>query len=113
MDVVLLYTTWPDAETASSCARAAVEARLAACVHVAAPMTSTYRWRGVVETADEVPALFKTTARRAAELRTLILTRHPYELPAITALPVDAEASHAPFLAWVAAETTPLHATGG
>lgn len=111
MEVVLLYTTWPDAETAAACARAAVEARLAACVHVGAPLTSTYRWDGAVETATETPALFKTTADRAPTLRALILERHPYELPGVTALPVAAEASHAPFLAWIAAETAPSPAT--
>ena len=111
MEVVLLYTTWPDAGTADACARAAVEARLAACVHVAAPVTSTYRWEGAVETAAEVPALFKTTAARAAELRALILRRHPYELPAVVALPIVEAASHAPFLAWVAAETSPSQRT--
>lgn len=102
--IVLLYTTWPDAETAGACSRAAVEARLAACVHLGAALTSTYRWQGAVETATELPALYKTTSAQAEALRALILSRHPYELPAIVALEVDAAASHPAFLNWVAAE---------
>lgn len=103
-NVVLLYTTWPDAETARGAAEAALAARLAACVNILAPMTSVYRWEGMVETTAEIPALFKTTADRAEALKTLILARHPYDLPAILALPVG-PASHTPYLAWVAAES--------
>ena len=61
MEAVILYTTWPDADTARACAGAAVEAGLAACANILAPMTSVYRWEGVLEEAAEVPALFKTT----------------------------------------------------
>jgi periplasmic divalent cation tolerance protein len=103
-NVVLLYTTWPDAETARGAAEAAVTSRLAACVNILAPMTAVYRWEGMVETSAEIPVLFKTTAAQAEALKTLILARHPYDLPAIVALPAG-EASHGPYLAWIAAET--------
>ena len=39
-DAVILYTTWPDAETAQAFGRFAVEAKLAACANVLAPMIS-------------------------------------------------------------------------
>lgn len=104
-DVVFLYTTWPDAETAAACAEAATDAGLAACANLFAPITSIYRWKGAVERASETPMTFKTTKGRVEALRDLILSRHPYELPCILALDVDAEASHPAFLQWVAAET--------
>ncbi|MGC1305285.1 MAG: divalent-cation tolerance protein CutA [Caulobacteraceae bacterium] len=104
-DVTMLYTTWPDAETAHAAAEAAVDARLAACVNILAPMTSVYRWDGRLETASEVPVLFKTTTARAEELRALLLARHPYDLPAMIALPAGPQ-SHQPYLDWVAAETS-------
>ncbi len=102
---MLLYTTWPDAETAERVAGAAVEAGLAACVNVLAPMRSTYRWDGAVERAGETPALFKTTAARVAALRRLIVAGHPYDTPAVLALPIDEAASHGGFLDWVRQET--------
>ena len=64
-DVVLIYTTWPDAETADAAAVEAVERRLAACANRLAPIRSTYRWEGRVEQADETPVLFKTAASTA------------------------------------------------
>jgi periplasmic divalent cation tolerance protein len=103
-DVVILYTTWPDAETAQACAVAAVEARLAACANVLAPMTSIYRWDGALEQTAETPMLLKTTAAAAERLRDLILARHPYETPCVVALRTEAAASSPDFLLWVGKE---------
>jgi periplasmic divalent cation tolerance protein len=102
-DVVVLYTTWPDGETAEAAGRAAVETGLAACGNVLAPMRSTYRWEGRIETATETPALFKTRADLAARLRDWITERHPYDTPAILAFTAG-PASLPAYLAWVAAE---------
>jgi len=102
---IFLYTTWPDAETARAAGRAAVEQGLAACANLFAPISAIYRWKGAVEEAPENPMTLKTTASRAPALRTFILARHPYELPCVLALPVDAAASSPQFLAWIAGET--------
>jgi periplasmic divalent cation tolerance protein len=104
-EVTLVYTTWPDAETAAAAAEAAVGAELAACANVLAPIRSVYRWKGMVERASETPVLFKTTAAAAPGLRALLLARHPYELPCVLALPVDAAGSHPAYLAWIGQET--------
>ncbi len=100
-DVTILYTTWPDAEMAQVCASAAVEARLAACANLLAPMRSIYRWGGAVQTEAETPMLLKTTAAAARPLRDLILERHPYETPCILALPALAQGSNPAFLDWI------------
>ena len=106
-DALLVYTTWPDPESARAFAREAVEASLAACVHLLPPITAVYRWQGAVEEAAETPMLLKTTRAAAPALRARLTERHPYDLPAFTALPVDAETSSAAFLAWIRAETAP------
>lgn len=103
---VFLYTTWPDADTARAAGRAAVEQGLAACANVFAPVASIYRWNGSVEEAAETPMTLKTTAARAGALRDLIVARHPYELPCIIAMPVDAAASSPAFLAWIGENTS-------
>ncbi len=106
-DVVVLYTTWPSAETAETAGAEAVAEGLCACVNVLAPMTSIYRWKGAVEHSAETPALFKTTADQAHALCQFLTERHPHETPCVMALKVGEEGSHAPFLQWIAAETGP------
>lgn len=104
-ETVILYTTWPDADTVEAVAAEAIAERLAACVNILAPMRSVYRWQGAVDSAAETPVLFKTTAAAAERLRDLIVRRHPYETPCVLALPVSAEASNPEFLQWINAET--------
>jgi periplasmic divalent cation tolerance protein len=104
-EIVLLYTTWPDAETAEAAAEAAVNMGLAACANILAPIRSLYLWEGALERQGEHAMLLKTTAAAAPALRDLILARHPYETPAILALPVRAEGSNPAFLAWIRAQT--------
>jgi periplasmic divalent cation tolerance protein len=87
---MVVYCSCPDAGTAQGIARSLVEAGLAACVSVTAPLTSVYRWEGRTEVAQEVLMLVKTTRQRYAELEQAILAAHPYELPEIIALPVTA-----------------------
>lgn len=81
LPVVLMMTTLPDAESAQKLAQAALDARLAACVTELGAVRSRYRWQGVVETADEIQLLFKTSAARVLELERFILANHPYETP--------------------------------
>ena len=103
-DVILLYTTWPDDEKARAAADAAIEARLAACANILAPMQSVYRWEGRIERAAETPMLLKTTVEAAPALRRLILDLHPYELPCILAWQADERHSSADYLTWVRGE---------
>jgi periplasmic divalent cation tolerance protein len=103
-DAVILYTTWPDAETAQAAGVAAVEAKLAACANVLAPMTSIYRWQGALEQTAETPMLLKTTAAAADRLRDLIVARHPYETPCVVALTAREAGSNPAFVQWIGDE---------
>src|ERR1700744_4218546 len=80
-ELVILYTTWPDAETAEAFGRRAVEERLAARANVLAPMRSIYRWDGEIQSEPETPMLLKTTAAAVHRLGRLILRYHPYKTP--------------------------------
>lgn len=102
--IVLLYTTWPDAETAEAVAAEAVAERLASCVNILGSCRSIYRWQGAVERAGETLAIFKTRGGLAGRLTNFVVDRHPYEVPAVVALPVDRDLSHWPYLDWLAAE---------
>jgi periplasmic divalent cation tolerance protein len=103
-ELLILYTTWPDAETAEACARAAVEARLAACANLLAPMRSVYRWDNDIQVEAETPMLLKTTVTAAARLRELILVYSPYDVPCILAIRTDSHNCNPQYLAWAQAE---------
>ncbi len=52
-------------------------------------MRSIYRWKGEVETADEVMAVFKTVGTAADALITRIAGLHSYDVPCILTEPID------------------------
>ena len=89
MDLLSVHTTVARQDQADLLARAAVEQGLAACVQTEA-IRSTYRWQGEVVCDDEVRLMFKTTRALYPALEALLRESHPYELPAIFALPVIA-----------------------
>jgi periplasmic divalent cation tolerance protein len=103
-EVLLVLTNLPDAETAAGLARRLIEERAAACVNQLATCTSTYHWRGGIETASEVPLLIKTTRAAWPRVEQLIRTVHPYELPEIIAVPVSVGLPA--YLDWVEQETS-------
>ena len=102
-DACVILCNAPDADVAGAIARALVDARLAACVNIGAPVRSVYRWKGAVEEAQEVPLMIKTTRARYPAVEAAIRTAHPYEVPEIVAIPVVA--GLADYLGWVQLET--------
>jgi periplasmic divalent cation tolerance protein len=102
-DAIVVLVTVPTAERAAEIARALVEERLAACGNVVPGLRSIYRWEGRVQEDDEVLLLLKTTRGRFEALRDRVLALHPYDVPEVIALPV--EAGSAAYLGWIAAET--------
>lgn len=95
----LALTTWPADQAVAPLVADLLEARLAACVHVAAAGTSTYRWEGAVERAEECQVVIKTTRGQLAALERLVRAAHPYAVPEW--LVIDADASQA-YAAWIA-----------
>lgn len=92
-------TTLPDQILAQRLGAQLVEERLAACAQVSGPISSSYRWKGQVETAEEWYCHLKTTSERLPALRTRILALHPYEVPEVVALPiVDGDPA---YLRWI------------
>lgn len=96
---LVVLSTVARAEDAERIARALVERRLAACVSVVPGLVSIYRWKGNVERDDERLLVIKTRRERLAPLREAIAELHPYELPELLALPV--EAGSPDYLEWL------------
>lgn len=101
-DVLVVLVTTPTADAAAELARALVEARLAACGNVVPGLRSIYRWEGAVQDEPEALLVIKTTRALFEPLREAVLRRHPYQVPEVVALPV--EAGSAPYLDWVRAQ---------
>ncbi len=89
MTVVSVYAIFANSDEAERIGRQMVEERLAACINILGPCRSIYRWQGAVETADEVPAILKTTNAQADALVARIAALHSYALPCITVWPID------------------------
>ena len=102
---VVLCTCPPD--SAAGIAGTLVSERLAACVNILPVVRSIYRWEG--ELCDDAESLLviKTTADRLEELTRRLLACHPYDVPEIIALPIQASEGNPDYLAWLAGQTTP------
>jgi periplasmic divalent cation tolerance protein len=98
-DCVVVLVTAPDADTAARIARVLVEEKLAACGNVLPQVRSIYRWQGKVEDAGEALLLLKTGRARFKELVERVRQLHPYEVPEVIALPI--EAGYDVYLDWI------------
>ena len=87
------------ADVAEPLARNILEARLAACVSLVPGVRSIYRWKGAVETSDEVQLVVKTSDSKASELTSWIATQHPYEVPEVVVVAVEHAA--AAYAKWI------------
>ena len=102
MDIRIILTTLPDAETAQRIGTQLVEERLAACVNLLPGVTSLYHWQGKMETASEVMALFKTTSDLWPSFELRLKELHPYDVPEIIVLKPEAVAES--YAQWVTTE---------
>jgi periplasmic divalent cation tolerance protein len=98
--LILVQCPVPTEAVADAISTALLTRRLAASVHVR-PVSSRYRWAGAVQTAREYVLDIKTTRSTFDAVANLIRELHPYELPGIWALPV--EASTPEYGSWIAA----------
>ena len=100
---LVVYCTCPDSATAERIAETVVGEQLAACVNIAPGLTSIYRWQGQVQRDAELLLIIKTRSARYPALEARIRELHPYEIPEIIALPV--QAGLAAYLHWITAST--------
>lgn len=103
-DVVILYTTWPDADAALACGQELAQDGLAACVNVIPGMRAVYRWQGAVAEGQEAVMLVKTVRAQVEAARDRIAAAIGYDVPMILALPAEPGLSHPASLAWIAAQ---------
>jgi periplasmic divalent cation tolerance protein len=100
---LLVYTTFPDADTGLSIGEELVRAGLVACVNILPGMRSVYAWRGEIERGEEVVGILKTRTGLRAAVQGALKQRHPYETPII--LFIEPTGGDEGTLAWLLAET--------
>ena len=87
---LLVYCTCPNHETGRRIAALLVDAHHAACVNVLPGVTAFYHWKGKLQQDEETLLMIKTTRAAYPGVQTLITQHHPYELPEIIAVPIQA-----------------------
>jgi periplasmic divalent cation tolerance protein len=101
---LLVYTTFPDADTGLSIGEALVREHLVACVNVLPGMRSVYSWNGAVERGNEAVGVLKTRVGLKDVVARSLRARHPYETPIILFL--EPTGWDEGTLAWLLAETS-------
>ncbi|MFQ6046155.1 MAG: divalent-cation tolerance protein CutA [Gemmatimonadales bacterium] len=99
---VVVFTTLPSVDEGRRFVRGLVEDRVAACGTVLPGATSVYWWQGKIEETSEVQVVLKTRRERWTELERAVQERHPYDVPELLAMPVEAGLSA--YLDWINAE---------
>ena len=100
---VVVLTTLANEEEAVALVRALLDRRLVACGTVLPTGRSLYRWEGQVADEREAVVLLKTRRDRLPDLERTFEELHPYKVPELLALPVEAGLDR--YLGWIDAET--------
>ncbi len=98
-DKIVVFSSCGDEVEGRKLAERLVHDRLAACVSIIPHISSCYRWRGELETADECLLVIKSSRTLFDALSLALSAEHTYETPEILAVPV-LEGSPA-YLAWM------------
>ena len=83
---VQVFTTTEKRKDAEKIAQVLVQNRLAGCVQIIGPISSTYWWKEKVHTAEEWLCLIKSEKSLYKRLEKTIKKIHPYDTPEITAV---------------------------
>jgi periplasmic divalent cation tolerance protein len=103
-DAMVVFTTVASDEEAVKLIRELLDRRLIACGTLFPGARSLYRWQGKVADESEVVLMLKTRSARLDSLRDAFGELHPYKVPELLGLPVDAGLEK--YLEWINGETT-------
>jgi len=110
VDARVVLVTAPGEEAAERLVTALVTEGLVACGTIVPGALSIYRWGGALEREREAVVLLKTTEAGVARVLARLPALHPYDVPELLVLPV--EAGHPPYLAWLAESVRTLQERG-
>ncbi|MGE4169234.1 MAG: divalent-cation tolerance protein CutA [Candidatus Margulisiibacteriota bacterium] len=96
--VTLILTTVSTEAQAQTLVDTIMAYRLAGCAQIDAPITSTYWWKGQLESASEIRCWFKVPASTQATVMQAIKDHHPFDVPQIVAIQAEALPDYATWL---------------
>lgn len=100
MGLVIIYSTFPDGDSAKIVCDNLLQEKLIACANFHM-ITSSYLNEGKIEIADEIAAIMKTDEKHFEGAKKYIRENHPYDIPCI--IRIDANANNE-FEDWIKAE---------
>jgi periplasmic divalent cation tolerance protein len=103
-DALVVLTTLATEEHALKLVRELLDRRLIACGTVLPGGRSIYRWQGKIADEREAVVLLKTRSARVESLKAAFADLHPYKVPELLAIPVEAGLDR--YLEWINGETT-------
>ena len=101
-DYIQVTTVTASRKEAENIARALLEARLAGCIQIFGPISSTYWWQGNIESAQEWVCQIKTSRQLYSQIEATIRRLHSYQIPEILVSPVIA--GNQDYLKWLDSE---------
>ena len=104
VEFIQVSTTVDRKNRADKIAKRILLERLASCVQVLGPITSSYWWKGRIELTQEWLCLIKARASDYSRIEDSIKKIHPYEVPEILASPILR--GNEDYLDWIIRETT-------
>lgn len=99
---IMIVSTYPNKKSISKIANKLVREKLVACVNMT-KISSVYSWKGNIENADEILAIFKTTQKNKAKVKNEIKITHPYKVPEIAEIQISS--INKPYLDWLVDST--------
>lgn len=98
-EALIVFSTFPDEDSAARAVRTLVEERLIACANLMPGARSIYRWKEGVEDTREVVVLMKTRKQDWTVLLSRLHDLHPHETPECIAVRIAAGAPK--YMAWL------------
>jgi periplasmic divalent cation tolerance protein len=98
-DLIFIYCTFPDLESAKKLSYHLLEEKLIACANILSPSISLYFWEGKIENSDEVPVIWKTSKTKRDEIQDVVHNLHPFSIPCI--LYWEISGGNAPYINWL------------
>jgi len=103
--MLMVFTTFANAEDAARVVRVLVEERLIACGNLLPGARSLYRWEGKIQDQPEVVVLMKTRKQDWTALISRLHELHPYQTPECVAVRIAAGAPA--YMAWLESALEP------
>ncbi len=100
---IQVITTVSKKSDTGKIAKYLIDKRLAACIQIAGPRKSIYRWKGKIETIKEWACIIKTRKNLYKKVEKAIKKIHPYEVPEIIAISIAQGSKD--YLKWLFDET--------